>query len=310
MKKGIIIILALTFVVCGIKAQQLPNFRGTYLNLLHKNPAYIASSDAPNILINHRSQWVGFTGNPKISSLTAKYNFRPDMAAGLFITNDITGISRKMELSANYSYLLKAELFDIAFGLAWTFTQYKVMGTDITLYEENDQTVNMHLDDKTWKPDANAGIVIFNQNFSAGIGISQLFQTKFIFFDENDIPGTIQSKRHFFLTGSYNFYSHNKDHRFAPYLSGFYVNGAPLKVDAGVRYTGNSGFLGSLSYSHKDAVVLSAGYIYENFYFEYSFDIVTSRIRNFSSGAHEVSLGMFIINHEKTSTKDQFRPMF
>ncbi len=302
--------LVLSLIAYSLKAQQLPNFRGTYLNLLHKNPAYIASNDAPNILLNHRSQWVGFTGNPKISSLTAKYNFRPDMAAGLFLTNDITGISRKLELSANYSYLLKAEHFDIAFGLAWTFTQFKVMGTDITLYEVNDQAVNMHLDDKTWKPDANAGLVVFNHDFSAGIGISQLFQTKFIFFDKNDVPGTIQSKRHFFLTGSYNFYSNNKDHRFAPYFSGFYVQGSPVKIDTGARYSGKSGFLGSLSYSHKDAIVLSAGYKYEKFYFEYSFDIVTSRIRNFSSGAHEVSLGMYIVRKDKTVSQDEFRPMF
>lgn len=306
--KRLVIYITLVFSVLSFcHAQQLPHFRNANLNHFYWNPAYIANNEAPDVLLNHRSQWVGFSGAPKISSLAGKYSFRDDMAAGLYLMNDMTGISRKLDMGVNYAYLLRADMFNISFGLSWTLTQFRILGTEITIYDESDQTVNMALDDMTWKPDANAGIVFFNEDFSFGLGISQLFQTRFMFFDDNNVPGTMESRRHFFLSGTYNLYSHNGEHRFTPFLNTYFSQATPVKFDLGFKYTGSNNIIASLFYSNSDAIVFSAGYRYENFFFEYAFDMVTSRLRNVSSGAHEITLGMFI----PTKTKPEvFRPMF
>lgn len=230
------------------------------------------------------------------------------MAAGVYLMNDQTGISRKMDFSVNYSYLLKTEMFNISFGLAWTLTQFKILGTEMTLYDVNDQAVNLNADDKTWKPDANAGMVLFSKDFAIGFAINQLFKTKFIFFEDNDVPGTIESHRHFFISGMYNLYSYNKEHRFSPFINAYMTAGTPFKMDIGLKYDGSNNIMSSLAYSSGDAMVFSIGYKYDKFFFEYAFDIVTSRIRNVSSGAHEITLGMFIDN--KPTLKEGFKPMF
>ncbi len=305
MKKIVIIYILLIITGSKIIAQQLPHFRNSHINHIYWNPAYIVNPETPNAILNHRAQWVGFSGAPKISILTGKYNFREDMAAGVYMINDITGISRKMEFCLNYAYLLKADKFNISFGLAWTITQFNIIGTNISLFDVNDQAVNMHLDDKTWKPDANAGIIFYSEIFYIGFAINQLLQSKYIFFNENDVPGTIESKRHYLLTGAYNF-SNNK-YRLSPFINNYYTPNTPYKFDIGLKYFNMKRFFSSLVYSSKDAIVFSAGYKYEKFFFEYSFDIITSRIRNVSSGAHEISVGIFLSEEIR---KGDTRPMF
>ena len=133
----------------NLNAQQLPHFRNPFFNLFVQNPATIAVSDVPDIMLNHRSQWIGFSGAPKMSTLAGKYLFRDDMAAGVYMMSDNYGLTQKLDFSVNYAYILKTEQFNLSFGLAWTITQYKLKGTEISIYDVNDQIINQNMDDKT-----------------------------------------------------------------------------------------------------------------------------------------------------------------
>jgi type IX secretion system PorP/SprF family membrane protein len=203
MKRKIVLLIVLTgAIVLNSYSQQLPHFRNSYFNLQVMNPATISAQEIPDIILNHRSQWVGFQGAPRMSTLAGKYSFRDDMSAGAYMMSDTYGLTQKLDFCVNYAYLLKSDQFNISFGLAWTLTQYKLMGTEITIYDANDQSINTSLDDKTWKPDANAGLFIYNNKFYAGISVLQLFKTKYNFFQStNDVPGLIQDVRHFTVAG-------------------------------------------------------------------------------------------------------------
>ncbi|MDD2200344.1 MAG: type IX secretion system membrane protein PorP/SprF, partial [Bacteroidales bacterium] len=72
-----------------------------------------------------------------------------------------------------------------------------------------------------------------------------------------------------------------------------------FKFDIGINYMFQNKFLAALHYANKDALVLQLGYKYNKFQITYAFDIVTSRIRNVSSGAHEISLAAFIFQPNK-----------
>ncbi len=290
-------------------SQQLPHFRNSYFNLTVMNPASATISDIPEVMLNHRSQWVGFTGAPRMSSLSGKYMFRDDMAAGAFIMSDTYGISQKWDFNINYAYLIKTDQFSISFGLAWTLSQYKIRGTEISIYDANDQSINQTIDDKTWKPDANAGFLIYNKDFYAGFSALQMFKTKYSFFQStNDVPGLIQDTRHFTASGGYNFRDRHSTHKLTPFTNLYFAKGTPFKFDFGVNYTYQSSFLSSLYLSKGDAIVFSAGYKYDRYIFSYSFDIILSRIKSVSSGAHELTIGMYLSKKEKT--KDNSSPMF
>jgi type IX secretion system PorP/SprF family membrane protein len=302
-------------VICGLffgqnlSSQQLPHFRNPYFNLNILNPATITIKDMPDIMLDHRSQWIGFIGAPKISTISGKYLFRDDMAAGAYIMNDSYGLTQKLDFSLNYAYLLKTEQFYLSFGLAWTLTQYKLKGTEITIYDANDQVINQSLDDKTWKPDANAGLMIYNSKFFAGFSVLQLFRTKYTFFQStNDIPGIIRDYRHFTISGGYNITDAENHHKFSPFTNLYIVKSTPFKFDLGLNYSYNSAFLSSLYLSKGDALVFSAGYKYDRFYFSYSFDFVLSRIKNVSSGAHEVCIGIYLSPTETSVSGSN--PMF
>ena len=290
-------------------AQQLPYFRNSYFNLQVLNPASITITEIPEIMLNHRSQWVGFSGAPRMSTIAGKYQFRDDMAAGAYIMSDNYGITQKLDFSLNYAYLLKTDQFNISFGLAWTLTQYKLKGSEISIYDANDQVINQTFDDKTWKPDANAGILIYNSDFYAGFSILQMFKTKYTFFQStNDVPGLIRDHRHFFASGAYSFKDNQENHKFSPFTNLYFSKGTPFKFDLGVNYTYQNTFLTSLYLSKGDALVFSAGYKYDRYIFSYSFDFVLSRIRTVSSGAHELSIGMYLF--KKTIPTGDSSPMF
>ncbi|MDD2634675.1 MAG: type IX secretion system membrane protein PorP/SprF [Bacteroidales bacterium] len=306
-------IISLFVIFCGLSdynlnAQQLPHFRNPFFNLFVQNPATIPVSDVPDIMLNHRSQWVGFSGAPKMSTLAGKYLFRDDMAGGVYMMSDSYGLTQKLDFSLNYAYVLKTEQFNLSFGLAWTLTQYKLRGTEISLYDVNDQVVNQNLDDKTWKPDANAGLFIYNKDFYAGFSVLQLFKTKYAFFQAtNDVPGLMKNHRHFIISGAYNIDDKNL-HSFSPFANIYFASATPFKFDLGVNYSYNSSLLGSLFLSKSDALVFSAGYKYDRFYLSYSFDFVLTRIRNVSSGAHEICLGIYL--SQKQSANRDSSPMF
>jgi hypothetical protein len=88
----------------------------------------------------------------------------------------------------------------------------------------------------------------------------------------------------------------------------YFAKSTPFKFDLGFNYNYAGSFLSSLYLSKGDAMVFSAGYKYDRFVFSYSFDIVLSRIRSISSGAHEITVGMYLTKKEKSAGDSS--PMF
>jgi type IX secretion system PorP/SprF family membrane protein len=292
------------FLICcfsGIFAQQLPQFRFQPFNRTVLNPAVTGDYNSPDIILNHRSQWVGFDGAPTISTIAGKYPFRPDMAAGLFISNDVTGVTSRLYFNASYAYLLKTDYFNISFGLAWTFTQYRIKGDEITLFQPNDAALIYGLTDAAWKPDANIGVFLFADEFYFGMSAQQLFQSSFRFYQDDANGATVKSKRHYFITGGGIFETGFGDHTLNPYMNMYITGNTPFKFDIGFNYMYQNRIIGSLQYANADALVLQAGYRYEKFQITYAFDIIISRIRNVSSGAHEICLAVFLFQKENAN---------
>ncbi|HOE04628.1 MAG TPA: PorP/SprF family type IX secretion system membrane protein [Bacteroidales bacterium] len=306
MKKITFVVAILIGVIFSVSAQQLPQFRYQEFNSIFLNPASIGKANSPDIYLNHRSQWVGFSGAPTISSLAGKYRFREDMAAGAFVSNDLTGPTRRTFINLNYSYILKTGLFNISFGLGWTVTNYRVRGDLITLHEQGDNSVVQNLNDAAWKPDANAGIMLYSDKFFAGLGIQQLFKSKFKMYESDESFGNIQSVRHVYLSGAYHFIPTYSESVITPHINMYVAPGTPFKMDIGVNYLHKNKISASLIFATGDALVLQAGYQYKQFIINYSYDIVVSRLRNVSSGAHEISLAMYIKPKEEGVSSPSF----
>ena len=80
---------------------------------------------------------------------------------------------------------------------------------------------------------------------------------------------------------------------FEPSTNIKYASPAPLLFDLGVRFIYNEKlWLGSV-YRHKDAVSAMVGFtLKQNIAFVYSYDFTTSNIKNYSTGTHELTIGL------------------
>lgn len=291
-----------------LSAQQIAQHRNYAFNIPNQNPAAIAMSEIPDIMLNHKAQWLGFNGAPRVSSLYGKYIFRNDMGASASILNDRIGLTQKLNLNLNYAYILHTENFNLSFGFGWSFSQLKLLSTQITVYETNDQVLNLNANEKMWKPDANAGIIINSNSFFAGFSILQLLKSKFSFSGRsNDIPGLIRDSRHFFITGGYHININESPHIITPIVNLYFTKASPFKFDILANYSYNNTFSSSLGFSKSDAIVFSLAYKYNKFTINYAFDFVISRIRNVSSGTHEITLGVFLFDKK---TNNITSPMF
>ncbi len=303
------LLFSAVFASLNLSAQQLPIFRNSFFNNYALNPSSISNPTIPDIILDHRSQWIGFEGAPRMSTLALRYMFMPQMGIGAFVMSDTHGISKKLDLNLSYSYVLRTDAFNISFGLAWTVSQYKIAGTRIKIFDVNDNLVNSTIDDMSWKPDANAGIMLLSEKFYLGFSIMQLFQTKYMFFGaDDDIPGLIKDKRHYFLTGAYQLKLNKDDNILQPSTNIYYAYGTPVKLDIGLTYLYQNKFQTALVYSTGDAISFLFGYRYNRYYLSYAFDISLNKIRNVSSGSHEICIGIYLF--DKTETKSDSSPMF
>jgi hypothetical protein len=68
---------------------------------------------------------------------------------------------------------------------------------------------------------------------------------------------------------------------------------APIKIDGGLRVIYQEQVWLGGAYRHNDAFTAMVGYMYKDYLmFGYSYDFTTTNIRNYSTGTHEVMLGI------------------
>lgn len=290
-----------------IRAQQIPQFKHAIFYQSFYNPAYLMNEYKPDILLNHRSQWVGFEGSPSTSSLSGSYGFMDNMAAGLTVCNDVLGATKNLSLILSYAYQLKlTDEWNMNFGIAWSFMQAQLDGSMVDLYHDNDEVVMENLSGKSWKPDANAGIMISNDVFYGGISSLQLFESKYRLFD--DKKGSIEAARHYYVTGGGHFVlGRNETSVIHTDITTQMASGTPVRIYLSGLWEYNNSVLAGLSYNHTDAIGINVGYQYKDFIILYSYDILTSQLMSSSAGSHEITLG-YHLNLDKTSST--YQPMF
>jgi type IX secretion system PorP/SprF family membrane protein len=107
---------------------------------------------------------------------------------------------------------------------------------------------------------------------------------------------------HYYVTAGYRF-AMGEDWALEPSLLLKYVDPVPPKLDinATVRYR-NTVWMG-LSYRTNDAWCAMVGlWLKESFQFGYSYDIITSNLRNYSTGSHEVMLAITLAKQQAPTT--------
>ncbi|MFH2095196.1 MAG: type IX secretion system membrane protein PorP/SprF [Bacteroidota bacterium] len=296
MKTKLFIFLLLVISVAA-NAQQMPQLSQRIINEMVFNPAAVGVKPEPEIMLQHRSQWVGFDNAPMTQTFSYNGRMTDNMGLGGYLVNDITGPTRRLGINLTYAYHLKFEKFKVSLGLAGTVMQYGIDGKDIFLFDKTDPSIQENVSDRAWKPDASFGTYIYNDKLFAGISVMQLIPAKVKLYNR-DFEGEIPLVNHYYFAAGYHV---DIDEEFIMTPS-FMFNttfSSPSQLDINVKVDYLKKVFGALSYRYNDAVVLMAGIrIKQQFNVAYSYDIVTSSLRTYNSGSHEIVLSITIPSGE------------
>lgn len=276
-------------------AQQLPHFSQYMQNDFVLNPAVAGSYDYSPILLTFRSQWTGFNDAPTTQTVSAHTALFQNMGVGGFLFNDKTGPISRMGLQLAYAYHLRAGAKSyLSFGVGGMMYQHILNKSLITLDEPDD---NAMLGDKTRKfmADAVFGMKYTYEGFYFGFSAPQLVQS------ELKINDSKQNKlvRHYFVNTGYKI-NINEDFAIEPSVLFKAIATAPMQLDGNLRFIYKDMLWLGTSYRNGDASVIMLGVKKNSFQFGYSYDATLSEIKKYSSGTHEIVMGMLITDMEKS----------
>lgn len=291
--------------MASANAQQLPQYTQYMLNEFAINPAVAGKEEFADVRSNNRYQWVGITDAPRTYMLTVHGPMKlKNMGLGMNLFTDIVGPTRRVGLNFSYAYHIKLnEETKVSLGLSAGVLQWGIDGHKLQLHDAGDENLLTQYQ-TTYVPDFGAGVLVYSKKYYIGIAVPQMYQSKI-----NLYPG-VESKSklvtHFNVNGAYKF-NLDDDFIIEPSFILKYATPAPMKLDVGVRGIYREQVWLGAAYRHNDAVTALVGYLYKNYLMiGYSYDFSTTNIRRYSSGTHEVMLGLrFSRQHNRAWVADK-----
>lgn len=289
MKKHLIILFAL--VTIAVKGQQDVMVSQYMFNGLFLNPAYAGSHKYISSSLLQRTQWVGFSGAPR-TLLLAFDGLVPsteNMGLGLIVSNDRIGSTEQTDVYANYAYQIKLGKGKLAFGLKAGVSNYIFKNSNMVVWDANDDVFNARR--SVWLPKFGGGAYYFCDKWFAGVSIPTLVAYDAGHDFSFDVNKSTFLNRHYYLTGGYVF-TLNNEFKLKPSALVKYLPAAPLQVDVNLNLLYKEMFWVGASYRTGDAITVMVEYqTNTRFRVGYAYDFTTSKIRNYSSGTHEIMIG-------------------
>lgn len=301
-KRFVIFILVISFV--KLNAQQLPQYSNYMVNDYAMNPAIGGSRPYFEGMSNNRYQWIGITDAPRTYILSVNGPTKNlKMGLGGLLFTDIVGPTRRTGLYFSYAYHLKvADKVKVSLGISAGLLQFAVDGSKITLRDPSDLVISNGLQ-SVLMPDFGAGIYAYStdKKWYVGASVPQILQQKIKFYD-NTTTSLSKLATHIYATAGYKF-SLNDDFKIEPSTCIKYVKPAPLQFDIGVRAIYQDRIWIGGAFRYLDAISAMVGYtMQENITFAYSYDFTMTNIKKYSTGTHELMIGIKF--HKVKESKD------
>lgn len=298
MRRLLHLIMAATAV--QVSAQQLPQLTQYQFNDYVVNPAVAGSRPFFELRTAHRYQWVGIQDAPRTFTFSGSTPIGEKMGVGGYIFTDIVGPTRRTGFQFSYAYHLKlTQDIKLSLALSAGMLQFLIDGSKIQFHDPGDPVMDDQLRGQLL-PDAKFGFYLYGPKFWFGATAPQLLQNKVYFLDESSATLS-RMEDHYYVMGGYRL-PLGTDWRLEPSFLVKYTSPVPVKIDltATIRYK-DTFWIGG-AYRTNDAYSAMVGYwLKKTFQFGYSYDIITSNLRNYSTGTHEVMLAI-------TLAKDPVKP--
>lgn len=308
------------FLMAGqaLYAQQLPLYSQYLYNKYLINPAIAGSDGFTSFNITAREQWIGYSGAPRTYSLSYQTRFlkrgyrlkdglfrenvyRPKtegkIGMGGYIFSDRNGLIHRTGFMISYSYHMWIEDYtQLSFGLDFTGYHFKIAADETSFEDPDEPWLNDNMRRGVFIPDSDFGIYILNPRYSVGFSGQQLFGA--VAKIGSPAYKNYWMDRHYYLFGSYNFYSGVKAEIQPSLLLKVSEQFRP-QVDVGLTYIYDMKLWAGISYRTGSALIANIGMKYVNsrvklrsMYFGYSFDYALNQIHRATYGTHELTVAV------------------
>ncbi|WP_350286730.1 type IX secretion system membrane protein PorP/SprF [uncultured Croceitalea sp.] len=297
------IILLLSLLTLGAKAQELtiPQL-SQYIadNPFLMSPTYAGVGDHIKVRLNGLTQWVGIEDAPDTQTVAADARIGNRSGLGMVMYNDSNGNTRQRGARVSFAHHLTLDRYDdefLSFGLSYNFNQFRI---DVENFR--DENGQIPTDDRsTTNHNFDLGLLYRFDKFYLSLNASNILPKNLEQFNPTFEPNTL---RNYYAYVGYSFMK-NKNSRIEFEPSVFFQlfeNDGRSVTDLNAKFRFHDFedyyYLG-LTYRFLNDqfgsplyVAPIAGLKKSNFYFGYSYQVITNEILGYSQGTHVLTVGM------------------
>jgi type IX secretion system PorP/SprF family membrane protein len=305
MKKNLYIFIFLLSTMVFSKnstAQQLPIYTNYILNPYTYNPAVAGSKPTAVVNLNYRNQWVGFQDAPKtyMISLHSPIGKQKKVAIGALVNSDNVGLLSRTSGYLTFAYHIKLNKnYKLGLGVSAGMVQYRIKLYDAKVADTGDDMLTGNiLSNNVF--DSNGGLYLYSDKLFFGVATYQYIGNKISWKDS-------QSKlsQHMYATLGYTF-KVSKTLSIQPSALAKFNAPLPIQPEFSLRALYKNIFWIGGSYRMNDAASALLGItIKDKLSIGYSYDIVTSNIKSYTKGSHEIAICYQFIKPKKKLDADE-----
>jgi len=265
------------------------------------SPTYAGIGDHIKVRLNGLTQWVGIEDAPDTQTLAADARVGNRSGIGMVLFNDSNGNTRQRGARVSFAHHLTLDRYDdefISFGLSYNFNQFRIDTENFV--PNNGQIIT---DDRaTTNHNFDMGILYRRDKYYISLNASNILpKNSLVDFNPINEPNTL---RNYYMYTGYSFMKNkNSKVEFEPsvFFQWFESDGRSVTdLNAKFRFHNFEDYyyLG-LTYRFLNDqlgeplyIAPIAGLKKNNFYFGYSYQIITNEILGYSQGTHVLTVGM------------------
>ncbi len=262
-------------------------------NGLFLNPAYAGSHGYVSSSLLHRAQWVQMDGAPRTSMMAIDGPLlNGKMGLGFSMVHDEIGISRDLDMSGHYAYHLRVgKKSRLSLGMRAGLSVYSARLNDLQYWDSNDPVYQNNIQNQMV---GKFGFGLYWYDATSYVGLS----VPTIYAADGSITMNAGSALDHYFTQHY-YLQAGKVFPLGEYLDIKpstvikFQPEAPLQADVNCNLLYKERIWFGAGYRTGDAVVGMVEYqVTPQMRIGYAYDMTTSRLRTYSTGSHEVMLGI------------------
>jgi type IX secretion system PorP/SprF family membrane protein len=298
---SILILSSIVLSKIGI-AQQLPIYTNYMLNTYAYNPAVAGSKSSAVFNLNYRNQWVGFQDAPKtyMVSIHSPVGKQKKIAIGVLVNSDNTGLLSRTSGYLTLAYHIKLNKnYKLGLGVSGGMVQYRIKLYDAKIVDSGDDLLTGNiLSNNVF--DSNGGLYLYSDKLFFGVATYQYIGNKITWKDSQS-----NLSQHMYATAGYTF-KVSKNIAVQPSALVKFNAPAPFRPEFSLRVLYKNLFWIGGSYRMNDAASALIGVtIKDKLTIGYSYDMITSNIKSYASGSHEISIAYQFIKPKKKLDADE-----